>query len=169
MLVEDVVQPETLIRRWSQLASDPNAPDYYEINEFGELIMSPRPTNNHQRIVMAAAIAIERQLGPEAVVEISVLTDRGIRVPDVVWMPPAKWLQQKDKTPLTAVPELCVEVLSPGNTREEIAMKAGAYLRGGGREVVVIGLGGEIEVIGSEGKRAASVLGLSLRLDPGLF
>lgn len=169
MLVEDVVQPEALIRRWAQLASDPGAPDYYEINEFGELIMSPRPTNNHQRIVMAAAVVIERQLGPEAVAEISVLTDRGIRVPDVVWMPPAKWLQQKDKTPLTVVPDLCVEVLSLGNTREEIAMKAGAYLRGGAREVIVIGVRGEIEVLGAEGKRASSVLGLALQLDPALF
>lgn len=124
MRVEDVVQPEALIRRW------------------------------------------KRQLGPEAVVEISVLTDRGIRVPDVVWMPPAKWLQQKGNTPLTVVPDLCVEVRSP---REEIAMKAGAYLRGGAREVIVIGVRGEIEVLGAEGMRASSVLGSALQLDPALF
>jgi len=169
MLAEIVAEPGALLRRWAQLAADPDAPDHYEINEYGEVIMSPRPSNDHQRIVTAVTTAIAQQLGPEAVAEISVMTDRGIRVPDVVWMPPQKWQQSKGKTPLPLVPDLCVEVLSAGNTREEIAMKAGAYLRGGAREVIVVGLRGEIQFLGPEGERAKSTFGLSLGLDPALF
>jgi Uma2 family endonuclease len=169
MLAEIAAEPGALLRRWAELAADPDAPSHYEINEYGELIMSPRPSNDHQRIVTAVTAAIARQLGPEAVAEVSVMTDRGIRVPDVVWMPPQKWRQCKGKTPLPLVPDLCVEVLSTGNTREEIAMKAGAYLRGGAREVIVVGLRGEIQFLGPEGGRAASSFGLSLNLDPALF
>jgi len=169
MLAETAVGPEALVRRWTELAADPDAPDHYEINEYGELIMSPRPSNDHQRIVAAVVAAIEQQLGPEAVAEVSVLTDRGIRVPDVVWMPQEKWKQFKGRTPLPVAPDLCVEVLSVGNTREEIAMKAGAYLRGGAREAVVVGLRGEIQFLGPEGGRAASLFGLTLNLDPALF
>ena len=66
-------------------------------------------------------------------------------------------------------PDLCVEVLSLGNTREEIAMKAGAYPRAGAREVIVVGLRGEIQFLGPEGERAASIFSLSLNLDPALF
>jgi hypothetical protein len=48
-------------------------------------------------------------------------------------------------------------------------MKIGAYLRGGAREVIIVGLKGEIEIFGPQGKRDASTLGISLALAPGLF
>jgi Uma2 family endonuclease len=169
MQVEAVLDRAALVRRWQELAADPETPDYYELNEYGEVIMSPRPTNDHQRALQEVALALMNVLGPLAVPEISVMTDRGIRVPDVVWMPQVRWDQVKGKTPLPFVPDLCAEVLSPGNTREEIAMKTAAYLRGGAKEVIVVGLKGEIEFFGAEGKRAASALGIVLTLPASLF
>jgi Uma2 family endonuclease len=169
MHADPAVRREELIRRWSALGADPASPDYYELNEFGETIMSPRPTNRHQIIAQTVATRITEQLGPRAQVEISVFTDRGIRVPDVVWMKPDRWAQSGLQTPLPSVPDVCVEVLSPGNTREEIAMKTAAYLRGGATEVAVVGLKGEVEYFGAQGKREASELGLVLDLPPDLF
>jgi hypothetical protein len=127
--VESVLDSDTLARRWLELASDPDSPDYYEVNEFGEVIMSLRRTNDHQRIVTAVTSALSQQLGPEAVQEVSVTTDRGIRVPDVIWMKPERWVQAKGKTPLPFVPDVCVEVLSPGNTNEEVTMKTNVFAR----------------------------------------
>ena len=169
MQVESVLDTSTLIRRWHELAGDPNSPDHYEVNQFGEVIMSPRPTNDHQRVVTAVTSSLNPQLGAEAVQEISVMTDRGIRVSDIVWMSPERWAQVKDKTPLPFVPDLCVEVLSPGNTKEQVTMKTNAYLRGGAREVIVVGLRGELEFYGSEGKRATSALHIQLTLPANLF
>lgn len=48
-------------------------------------------------------------------------------------------------------------------------MKIGAYLRGGAREVVVVGLKGQVQYFGHEGQREASALGLVLNTDPDLF
>ena len=48
-------------------------------------------------------------------------------------------------------------------------MKTNAYLRGGAREVIVVGLRGEVEFFGTEGKRATSALGISLALPAALF
>ena len=169
MQVELVLDRDTLARRWQELASDPDSPDYYEVNEFGEVIMSPRPSNDHQRIVTAVTSALSQQLGPEAVQDVSVTTDRGIRVPDVIWMKPERWAQAKGKTPLPFVPDVCVEVLSPENTNEEVTMKTNAYLRGGAREVIVVGLRGEVAFFGNEGKWATSALGISLALPGKLF
>jgi Uma2 family endonuclease len=169
MHAEFALKPEELIERWNELAADPDSPDHYELSEFGELILSPKPTNDHQRIAFAVARALEAQLGPEAGIEISVYTDRGIRVPDVVWMPAARWLEAKGKNPFPFVPDVCVEVLSPGNSRAEITMKTGAYLRGGAREVIVVGLKGEIRYFGAEGGREASALGVRLQLPRDLF
>lgn len=146
MQTELALDRDELVRRWKALEKDPDSPDRHELTEFGELVLSPKPTNDHRRAALAVVRALEAQLGPEAGMEISVLTDRGIRVPDV-----------------------CVEVLSPGNFRAEIMMKVGAYLRGGAREVIVVGLEGEVECFGAEGKRKASVLGIRLALPAELF
>ena len=166
---EAVLDRDALIRRWQELGADPDTPDYYELNEYGELIMTPKPTNDHQRTSTAVAFALHGQLGPEAVIDVAVLTDRGVRVPDVVWMRLSRWDQAKGQTPLTFVPDVGVEVLSPGNTRAEISMKTGAYLRGGAKEVIIVGLRGEIEFFGPEGKRTQSALGIVLKLPASLF
>jgi len=48
-------------------------------------------------------------------------------------------------------------------------MKVGAYLRGGTREVIVVGVKGEVELFGPDGKCESSALGISLALPPELF
>ena len=166
---EPAVGHEELVRRWNEQPLDSDNPDRYELNEFGEWILSPRATNDHQRIALAVVRALEVALGPEAGMEVAVYTDRGIRVPDAVWMPATRWLEVKGVTPFPFVPDVCVEVLSPGNTRAEIMMKVNAYLRGGAREVIVAGLKGEVEFFGPNGKVESSALGISLALPPELF
>ena len=158
-----------LARRWRDFAVAPESPDRYELNEFGELILSPRPTTGHQAVAFEVGLQITGCLGPRAATEIAVLTDRGIRVPDVIWMPSERWAACKGQSPLEVVPDVCVEVLSPSNTREEIEMKVGAYLRGGAHEVYVVGLKGEIEIFGPKGKRDSSALGIVLALPADLF
>ena len=160
---------EELVRRWIRLGAGPDSPDRFELNEFGELILSPQPTTAHQRVERAVARLLEAHLGPEAVTEVAVYTDRGIRVPDVVWMAPERWALCNDQTPLQTVPDVCVEVVSPSNTREEILMKVGAYLRGGAREAIVVGLKGEVEFFGPGGRLEASALGIRLELPADLF
>ena len=48
-------------------------------------------------------------------------------------------------------------------------MKVGAYLRGGTREVIVVGVKGEVDLFGPDGKCESSALGISLALPPELF
>jgi hypothetical protein len=50
-----------------------------------------------------------------------------------------------------------------------MTMKTGAYLRAGAKEVIIVGLHGEIELFGPEGKRAQSALSIVLDLPPSLF
>jgi Uma2 family endonuclease len=162
MDAELVLDARALTQRWLELCNDPLSPDHFELNQFGEIILSPRPTTRHQLMASAACYQLRSQLGPEAAVEVSVVTDQGIRVPDAVWMPPARWEESRLATPLPFVPDVCVEILSPGNTREEIAMKKGAFLRGGAREVIVVDGKGQVEYFGPEAKREKSLLSLVL-------
>jgi Uma2 family endonuclease len=165
---DPALRRDDLVRRWTAF-SFPDETEHCELNEFGEWIVSPTPTPGHQRVACAVAFRLSTQLGPDAAQEVAVLTDRGVRIPDVIWMPPERWAEYKDYSPLTIVPDVCVEVLSPGDTREEIMMKVGAYLRGGAREAIVVGLGGEVQFFGAEGRREASALGLRLELPREFF
>jgi len=166
---DPAVLREELVRRWNERPYVEDDPNCYELNEFGEWIVTPRPTHEHQEVAAEIVIQLVRQLGPRAVTEVSVYTDRGIRAPDVVWMPATRWLEAKGQNPLAFVPDVCVEVLSPSNTRREILMKVGAYLRGGAREAIVVGLNGEVEFFGLGGKLEASALGIRLELPAELF
>ena len=159
---------EELVRRWTRLGAEPDNPDRYELDEFGELIVSPRPTTAHQRVDERSPGLLRRiWYGGGS-------RSRCIRIaasgyPDVVWMAPERWALCNDQTPLQTVPDVCVEVVSPSNTREEILMKVGAYLRGGAREAIVVGLKGDVEFFGPGGKLEASALGIRLELPADLF
>lgn len=161
-----VVEPEVLAARWAELCNDPESPDYFELNQYGEIVLSPRPSTGHQLLAFNVATQIQATLGPQAVTEVGILTDQGIRVPDAIWMAPERWRQANNATPLPIVPDICVEVLSPSNTRAEIEMKKGAYLRGGAREVVIVKVDGSVEFFGPEGQRLASIFGLVFKLLP---
>lgn len=131
--------------------------------------MTPRPSHEHQEVSAEIVVQLVRQLGPRAVTQVAVCTDRGIRVPDVAWMPAARCLEAKGQNPLARCPDVCVEVLSPRNTREEILMKVNACLRDRAREAIVVGLKGEIELFGPAGKLDSSSLGILLELPSELF
>ena len=162
-----LLSPAELRSLWRELAADENSPDHYELTEHGELILSPRATNRHQAVIGAVQAQINRQLGEQATPEASVLTTTaGIRVPDIVWMPAARWLKVAD---VIEAPELVVEVLSPGNRRAEIRHKIGAYLASGVREVVIVDTKGNIAFHHpGEAPAAASIFGLMLDL-PGEY
>jgi Uma2 family endonuclease len=168
-MTEFALDRDELLRRWNALAADPDSPDHFELDELGELILAPNPTNDHQLVVAEVARQIAEQLGPRAAAEISVYTDRGIRVPGVVWMPADRWREVKGQSPCPFAPALCVEVFSLSNSRAEIAMKIGAYLRAGAREVIIVGLDGSVDHFDAQGRRDRSALGVALALPSELF
>ena len=170
MHAETLLTPEELAVRWHELSADPDSPDFFELNEYGELILSPSPTNKHEMIAFKLASALEQQLGPQASTAVSVSTRaRGVRRPDACWMPQEKWKTTQYADPLPFAPDICAEVLSRRNTQAEISMKTAAYLDSGAREVVIVGIRGEVDYFGPEGKRDASAFGLHINLPPELF
>ena len=164
-----LVSPEELTQWWAELAQDEQSPDYYELTEHGELVLSPRAEMPHQRICSSLVRQLSQQLGEEAVQEVAVLTTTaGLRVPDVVWMPQERWNQLPRNAVLQA-PELVVEVLSPGNRKPEMNHKIQGYLGSGVQEVIVVSLTGTIKYIRQDGVHATSMFNLTLALPPQLF
>ena len=168
-LVEHPLAADVLAARWQALIVDESSPEFFELNQYGELILSPAPANRHEVVASEVMMALQTQLGRQASAAVSIHTDRGIRRPDAVWMPLARWVEAQFADPLPFAPDICVEVLSPSNSNAEITMKIGAYLRAGAKEVIVIGTDGTIQFWSGEGRRQTSAFNLVLALPAELF
>jgi hypothetical protein len=158
-----------LRRRWQRLAADPLVaaiPYKVELNEKGAIEVSP-PTTRHAFLQAYVSREVARQR-PEGTTftECPVETEIGVRVPDVVWASPEFMRRHGAESEFRAGPDLCVEVLSPTNTRAEIGEKVAAYLAAGAREVWVVGEDGVPEIHTSAGRVAASALGFDLPRPP---
>ncbi|CAB3741785.1 hypothetical protein LMG22037_06525 [Paraburkholderia phenoliruptrix] len=93
----------------------------------------------------------------------------GIRVPDVVWMPPEKWEAFDRDAPVPFVPDLCVEVLLDRKYPHDIGPRVKAYLEGGAREVIVVGQRGERHFHSANGLQPSSAFGITLTLERMYF
>lgn len=63
------LSPVELTRRWNELQRDASAPDFCELDEYGDVIVRNPPRKARQRIVRALMQQIETQLGGEALPE----------------------------------------------------------------------------------------------------
>ena len=158
-----------LRERWRQLATDPLVaaiPFKVELNEKGAIEVSP-PTTRHAFVqsFVSHELRLQRPDGT-TFTECPVETDIGVRVPDVVWASPEFMQRHGTESEFRAGPDLCVEVLSPTNTRAEIGEKVAAYLANGSREVWVVGGDGVPEIHTSSGRVETSTLGFDLPHPP---
>jgi Uma2 family endonuclease len=160
-----VAQPLTkdeALARWAELCRDSSLAELearFEMDEYGELRMTPPPSLRHQLIADALAAQMREQLGGRAVVECPVYAGK-VYVADIAWIPEEALTQNLD-TAIVA-PPLVVEGRSPGNTSAGIAAKVAAYLAHGVREIALIELDASVSYVTNEGRAATSALGVIL-------
>jgi Uma2 family endonuclease len=128
--------------------------------------MSPA-SNRHARLQALVSAELSRQLpGGLVASEASILTDIGVRVPDVIWGSAMFMQTFGESTPYPRAPEICVEIVSPSNSDEEIREKTRAYLAAGATEVWIVAEAGTIQYFDRNGERAASQFQVAVSL-PG--
>jgi Uma2 family endonuclease len=71
----------------------------------------------------------------QVVTECPLSTSDGVKAIDVAWLAPERRQEVRSVICLVRAPEICVEVLSPSNTSEEISEKIALYFESGAREV----------------------------------
>jgi Uma2 family endonuclease len=154
---------EALVLRWAELCADPRWHDLagkIELNGRGVIEMSPA-TNRHALRQARIAQAFGLQLpGGDALVECSVLTTDGVRVPDVAWASTSFMAGHGNVTPFPQAPEICVEVRSPLNTDAEMAYKTELFLAAGAVEVWIVSDAGGWQVFSAEGEQPGSRFGV---------
>ncbi len=165
-----ITSQESLVLRWAELCADPRWHDLgakIELNGRGVIEMSPA-SNRHGIRQMAIGHALMQQL-PQgtAMVECSVLTSDGVRVPDVAWASAEFMARHGDVTPFPQAPEICVEVRSPCNTDAEMAHKVALFLEAGAQEVWIVTEDGHWQVFDAGGERAGTRFGVALEPPAG--
>lgn len=152
---------------WSQVINDPllkNLPFKIELNRFGKLLMSPA-SNWHGKVQFRVAMGISKGTkGGEIINECSVNTSDGVKVADVAWASDDFIAEFGYKTPYEKAPEICVEVVSPSNSPEELREKCDLYLAKGALEVWIVTEEGKITIHTHRGQAKRSSLVKKVKL-----
>lgn len=73
--------------------------------------------------------------GGKTLPECAIKTSKGTKVADVAWATTNTVRKIKDEAECSIAPEICIEILSSSNTRDEMREKIGLYLEKGAHEV----------------------------------
>lgn len=153
--------------QWSEVIDNPyfqNLPFKIELNRYGKVEMTPA-SNQHGRLQLRIGALLERKLKKgEAMTECSIQTSEGVKVADVAWCSKAFIKQFGYATPYPQAPELCVEIVSPSNSKVEMTEKVELYLQAGAEEVWVVWENGLVDYYGKFGKLDESSFGIHLKI-----
>lgn len=142
-------QTDFNLRRWDQLLADPEMAKIegrVETDRYGHVIMSPPPAASHgsYQFEIGRLLAALMQ-GGRVLTECPISTADGVRAADVAWASPGCMKELGNRTCFLQSPEICVEVLSPGNTNAEIQEKMALYFDAGAQEVWLCETSGEMK------------------------
>lgn len=148
--------------RWEEIVNDPslrNLPYKVETNHRGQIVLSPH--RNRHSALQEEIQNLLRTHAPEGrqPPEFAIATDRGVKVPDVIWSSPDRWDEMAETGDPTALaPEICIEVTSSANTEEEIQEKRSLYLEAGADEAWIVDQEGDVRFFDAGGEMDASAI-----------
>ncbi len=144
--------------QWQEVCEHPslqNLPFKIELNEKGQIIMSP------VKVYHSAFQGRISQLLPTygvVLAECAIKTAKGTKVADIAWCSEQRFKQIERETECSIAPEVCIEVLSFSNTITEIEEKRMLYLAAGALEFWVCRENGTMAFFDASGLLKASRL-----------
>ncbi|QBQ56276.1 Uma2 family endonuclease [Nitrosococcus wardiae] len=153
--------------RWSEVLQDKSLrelPYKIELNEYGKIVMTP--ASNRHGYLQSKISYVLRQNVPEGEVisECAIDTEKGVKVADVAWCSDEFMSVHGFETPYSEAPEVCVEILSPSNSHQEMKDKMALYFQQGAKEVWLVSEKGEVRYFDSQGELDRSFLGFRIIL-----
>ena len=105
-----------VLRRWQEILDDPRLNDPHqriETDALGNIIMSPRPSGYHDQTCDWIRQVLKALPGNGAFGEHEVLTDKGVKITDVLWVNAEHPWDKHSTKPVIPAPDICVEVRTP--------------------------------------------------------
>jgi Uma2 family endonuclease len=138
---------------WAEICADPvlkDLPYKIETNRFGKIMMSPASFWHGGFEIEIGSLLKKLMKGGRAVAECAIETTDGIRVADVAWISRERYEPHRKAINLPIAPEICVEIISNSNTREEMLGKMQLYFAAGAKEVWLCDEDGNMEFFTSD-------------------
>jgi Uma2 family endonuclease len=130
---------EQNLHRWAEVVSDSRLArleERMETDRFGHIIMSPPPSARHGSYQFRIGALLDKLMAEGRVVtECPVSTADGVKAADVAWASPSCLRKLGGNVCFPRAPEICVEILSTGNTQAEMRDKTALYFDAGAKEV----------------------------------
>ena len=150
-----------IVRDWRRVLADRSLDDLpyrIETDQFGKILMTPAK-NWHANWQFEIAERL-RGMIPDGKLysECSIGTAGGVKVPDVAWLSAAFLARHGMPDPYPESPELCVEIVSRGNSKREMDSKRRLYFESGAKEFWLCNKKGEMRFFTPEGEVNASHL-----------
>jgi Uma2 family endonuclease len=138
---------------WAEICADPvlkDLPYKIETNRFGKIMMGPSSFWRGGFEIEIGSLLKKLMKGGRAVAECDIETTDGIRVADVAWISKERYEPYRKAINLPIAPEICVEIISNSNTREEMLGKMQLYFAAGAKEVWLCDEDGKMEFFASD-------------------
>lgn len=169
-LIEAPLSRAELVVRYEKLCEDPwmaKVEGKVEIDAWGRVMMTPPPAYVHGRVQARLIQILGTLAGGQVAAESPIATSNGVFAADVTWASDPFLRAHAGEVALQQAPELCIEVVSPSNSRDELNQKRDAYLASGAREMwIVYPKSKRCEFFGPQGKLQQSAFPVDLS---GLF
>lgn len=126
------------LRVWENVLADPalaQLEQRIETDRHGHIIMTPPPGPAHGSRQFSIGFELRTRLGGRVITECPLTTSDGVKAIDVGWFSDTRHARAFDTRCFLEAPEICVEVISPSNTRAEMAEKMALYFDSGASEV----------------------------------
>lgn len=148
--------------QWREVVAHPSLRDLpfkIETNERGQIVMTPTKLmhGKYQSLIDGLLQDLMEHPG-ETVIESAIQTRKGTKVADIAWFSESRWEQVKDEYDSPISPEICVEVISPSNSSDEIQEKKQLYFERGAVEVWTCNAKGTMQFYTLSGEVSSSVL-----------
>ena len=160
-----VIHLSPAAKRWQEVVNDPQLSqrlERIETDACGQVIMAPPPDFIHRSQAKQIQAHLDRLLGQaRALTEQPIETDIGaVKIADVVWLTreQCQQLLQDPNLPLQPAPTICVEIISPSNTVQQMDEKRSAYFAIGAKEVWICERGGRMRFFDPTGEISQSRL-----------
>lgn len=136
-------------RRWEELLESGEMALYetqrVETDRHGHLVLSPWAVARHGIYQSQVVFHLQSRLpGGLAMSECPVSTSDGVKLVDAAWMSRERYDPMREFHVFEKAPEICVEVLSPSNTRAEIEERRELFFEIGCLEFWTVGATGQV-------------------------
>lgn len=115
------------------------------------------PASNRHGILQSRLVRLMAKFLPEgeSITKCAIQTANGVKVADVAWASKGFFRHQPlQQDPFEVAPDICAEIVSPGNSAAEMEQKIAAYLQQGALEVWLVDLAGNCRFFNRAGEQS---------------